>query len=324
MWRYAGATMCGRYVINDDAGALADYFGVDRVVTDPLDRSYNVAPTEEVYGVAEHGGARLLGVFRWGLIPHWARDRKGPLNINARAETVATRPAFRDSLRRKRCIIPASGFFEWGPKATGRRPYYVTMADRRPMGFAGIWASWRDPDSGDGCGADHNHPRQRGPLLDPYEDAGDPRAARLGSVAGPRHQITGSWWSPLNINARAETVATRPAFRDSLRRKRCIIPASGFFEWGPKATGRRPYYVTMADRRPMGFAGIWASWRDPDSGEWMRSCAIITTRANEALSSIHTRMPVILEPHGGICGWTATSDHPSWWSPYWRRSPPIG
>ncbi len=180
MWRYAGATMCGRYVINDDAGALADYFGVDRVVTDPLDRSYNVAPTEEVYGVAEHGGARLLGVFRWGLIPHWARDRKGPLNINARAETVATRPAFRDSLRRKRCIIPASGFFEWGPKATGRRPYYVTMADRRPMGFA----------------------------------------------------------------------------------------------------------------------GIWASWRDPDSGEWIRSCAIITTYANEALSSIHTRMPVILEPHG--------------------------
>ena len=173
-----GTTMCGRYVINEDAGVLADFFAVDRVVTDPLAHSYNVAPTDEVYGVAEHEESRLLGVFRWGLIPHWARDRKGPLNINARAETVATKASFRDSLRLKRCILPAGGFFEWGPKAAGRRPYYITMADRRPMAFA----------------------------------------------------------------------------------------------------------------------GIWASWKDPESQEWIRSCAIITTRANETLASIHTRMPVILRP----------------------------
>ena len=139
--------MCGRYVINEDAGFLADYFGVDRVVTDPLAYSYNVAPTDEVYGVAEHRGERMLGVFRWGLIPHWARDRKGPLNINARAETVATRPAFRDSLRRRRCLVPAGGFFEWGPKDQGRRPHYVTMAEDRPMAFAGIWSPWRDPET---------------------------------------------------------------------------------------------------------------------------------------------------------------------------------
>ena len=133
--------------MSEDPRFLADYFGVDRVVTDPLERSYNVAPTDEVYAVAEHEASRRLGMFRWGLIPHWATDRKGPLNINARAETVATRPAFRDSLRRKRCLLPASGFFEWGPKASGRRPYYVTLTDRRPMAFAGIWASWRDPES---------------------------------------------------------------------------------------------------------------------------------------------------------------------------------
>lgn len=139
--------MCGRYVINEDAAFLADYFRVDRVVTDRLTYSYNVAPTDEVYGVAEHRGTRMLGVFRWGLIPHWAQDRKGPLNINARAETVATRPAFRDSLRRRRCLLPAGGFFEWGPKDQGRRPFYVTMADHRPMAFAGIWSSWRDPET---------------------------------------------------------------------------------------------------------------------------------------------------------------------------------
>ena len=139
--------MCGRYVINEDPDVLADYFGVHRVVTEPLRHSYNVAPTDEVYGVAEHQGDRLLGVFRWGLIPHWARDRKGPLNINARAETVATKPTFRDPLRRHRCLLPAGGFFEWTPKTRGRQPYYVTMADRSPMAFAGIWASWRDPET---------------------------------------------------------------------------------------------------------------------------------------------------------------------------------
>ena len=147
MEQYPDSAMCGRYVINEDPDVLAGYFGVDRVVTEPLRHSYNVAPTDEVYGVAEHEGDRLLGVFRWGLIPHWARDRKGPLNINARAETVAVKPTFRDSLRRHRCILPAGGFFEWTPKTHGRQPYYVTMADRSPMAFAGIWASWRDPET---------------------------------------------------------------------------------------------------------------------------------------------------------------------------------
>ncbi len=144
---YPGNPMCGRYVINEDPDSLAAYFGVDRVVAEPLRHSYNVAPTDEVYGVAEHKEDRLLGVFRWGLIPHWARDRKGPLNINARAETIAAKPSFRDSLRRRRCIIPAGGFFEWSPKSRGRQPYYVTMADGSPMAFAGIWASWKDPET---------------------------------------------------------------------------------------------------------------------------------------------------------------------------------
>ena len=86
--------MCGRYVINEDPSTLADFFRVDRTVTEPIDISYNVAPTDQVYGVAEHDGERQLGRFRWGLIPHWAKDTKGPLNINARAESVATTPAW--------------------------------------------------------------------------------------------------------------------------------------------------------------------------------------------------------------------------------------
>jgi len=140
--------MCGRYVISSDPARYADYFGVQDIATESLDPSYNVAPTDQVYAVAEHDGERLLGQFRWGLIPHWSKDRKGPLNINARAESVATKPTFRDSFRRKRCILPADGFFEWEPKERGRPPHYVTMRDDRPMGFAGLWASWKDPESG--------------------------------------------------------------------------------------------------------------------------------------------------------------------------------
>ncbi len=109
--------------------------------------SFNVAPTDQVYAVAEHGGERQIGSFRWGLIPHWAKDRKGPLNINARAESVAGKPTFHESFLRRRCILPADGFFEWEPKEQRMPPHYVTMSNGQPMAFAGIWASWRDPDT---------------------------------------------------------------------------------------------------------------------------------------------------------------------------------
>lgn len=139
--------MCGRYVRTLEPDALASYLGVDETATERLDPSWNVAPTDPVYAVAEQRGRRLLGAMRWGLIPHWSPDRKGPLNINARAETAAVKPAFRDSLRGKRCLIPADGFYEWEPKQDGRRPHYVTLASGEPMMFAGIWAAWRDPES---------------------------------------------------------------------------------------------------------------------------------------------------------------------------------
>jgi putative SOS response-associated peptidase YedK len=137
--------MCGRYVITEDPSTLANYFKVERTVTDTFDVSYNVAPTDPVLAIAEHDGIRQMGSFRWGLVPHWAKDTKGPLNINARAETVATKSSFRDSFRRKRCIVPATGFFEWEPKDRGRLPHYIRLTGDRPMAFAGIWASWKDP-----------------------------------------------------------------------------------------------------------------------------------------------------------------------------------
>lgn len=131
-----------------DADDYAEFLAVDRLATESLAPNYNVAPTDPVYTVAEWSGERLLGSMRWGLIPHWSDDRKA-IHINARSETVATAPAFRDSFARKRCLIPADGFYEWEPREAGRTPHWIYRADGYPMAFAGIWATWKDPASGE-------------------------------------------------------------------------------------------------------------------------------------------------------------------------------
>jgi len=132
--------VCGRFSITGDLDFYAEYFGVDEVLTEPLDKSWNVAPTDPVYVVAERDGSRQLGSMKWGLVPHWAKDTR-TIHINARSETVATTAAFRDSFARKRCLIPADGFYEWEPAEDGRTPHWVFRADGHPMVFAGIWAS---------------------------------------------------------------------------------------------------------------------------------------------------------------------------------------
>lgn len=142
--------MCGRFVQTAEPETYASVFHVDRTVTEKLPASYNVAPTDRVYAVAEHDGERLLGSFTWGLIPFWAKDRKiAARNINARAETVTTKPAFRDSFAKRRCLIPADGFYEWQPRPKGKLPHYIYAADHAPLALAGLWSSWRDPDSGE-------------------------------------------------------------------------------------------------------------------------------------------------------------------------------
>lgn len=136
--------MCGRFSITGDLDFYAEYFGVDDVVTEPLERSWNVAPTDPVYVIAEREGSRHLGSMQWGLVPHWAKDTRS-IHINARSETVATTGAFRDSFARKRCLIPADGFYEWESPEKGRTPHWVYRADGHPLVFAGIWAARLDP-----------------------------------------------------------------------------------------------------------------------------------------------------------------------------------
>jgi putative SOS response-associated peptidase YedK len=148
--------MCGRFVAASDPDDLARLFDVDERRTDELAASYNVAPTMPVYAIAEHAARRHLVSFRWGLIPNWAGDPKGASRmINARAETVADKPAYRTALQRRRCLIPADGFYEWrvangrgGTSATGaagRTPFFIHREDGTPLAFAGLWEAWKQP-----------------------------------------------------------------------------------------------------------------------------------------------------------------------------------
>jgi putative SOS response-associated peptidase YedK len=142
--------MCGRFVQAQPPDWYARFLGVDSVRTEALEPSWNVAPTDQVYAVATHQGIRQLGTFNWGLLPFWAKDRKlSAKNINARMETAATKPAFRDSFATRRCLIPADGFYEWERREEGKLPHYFHAADGRTLALAGLWASWRDPTTGE-------------------------------------------------------------------------------------------------------------------------------------------------------------------------------
>ena len=142
--------MCERFVQSHDAAFYADAFQVETIRTEAMPASFNVAPTDQVYAVAEHDGERLLGAFRWGLVPFWAKDLKiGVRNINARAETAAEKPAFRDSFLKRRCLIPADGFYEWQTLPKGKLPHYIYQADGRPLALAGLWSNWKDPEAGE-------------------------------------------------------------------------------------------------------------------------------------------------------------------------------
>ncbi|MBI5157388.1 MAG: SOS response-associated peptidase [Acidimicrobiia bacterium] len=140
--------MCGRFVQAQSAQSYAAHFGAVVSLDEQVKPSWNVAPTDRVYAVAEHDGSRLLGAFRWGLIPWFAKDAKiGSRHINARAETAATAASFKDSFARKRCLIPADGFYEWEKFASGGKlPHFIHHGDGTPLALAGLWSSWKAPD----------------------------------------------------------------------------------------------------------------------------------------------------------------------------------
>lgn len=146
--------MCGRFVSASPPDEIARYFDA-AAPEHALDPSYNVAPTNDVYAVYETGGVRRLDAFHWGFVPHWAKDPSvGNRMINARAETLATKNAFKPALRKRRCIIPADGFYEWRkvPGQKVKQPQFIHRADDRPLAFAGLWSIWSPPASGEDAG----------------------------------------------------------------------------------------------------------------------------------------------------------------------------
>ena len=133
--------MCGRFTLTTNLGAIAKRFGVSRFLEEVGPR-YNIAPTQTVI-VVNDDGTRHLTQMQWGLIPSWAKDPAiGNRMINARAETVATKPTFRVALRKRRCLIPADGFYEWKPTGRRKQPVYIALKSREPFGFAGLWEVW--------------------------------------------------------------------------------------------------------------------------------------------------------------------------------------
>jgi putative SOS response-associated peptidase YedK len=163
--------MCGRYASARKRIELLEEFSVQRdKVAEPLQPDYNVAPTKPVYAVVDRAeiaddatgrdgvgagdvaaGAgsveRELRVMRWGLVPFWAKDvRIGSRMINARAETVAEKPAFRRAFAKRRCLLPADGYYEWQQQpGAAKQPIYISRTDGRPLAFAGLYELWRDP-----------------------------------------------------------------------------------------------------------------------------------------------------------------------------------
>jgi putative SOS response-associated peptidase YedK len=138
--------MCGRFTLRTSPAEIAEIFALLR--EPELVPRYNIAPTQQVAAIRPAGGGRELSMLAWGLVPAWSKSPKGgPPLINARGESVATKPSFRDAFRKRRCLIPADGFYEWkktGPRS--KQPYYIRVRGGRPFAFAGLWEHWEAAD----------------------------------------------------------------------------------------------------------------------------------------------------------------------------------
>ncbi len=166
--------MCGRYTLTATPAAVARHF--ELAAAPELAPRYNIAPTQPVPVVrTSRKGERRLELRVWGLVPHWARDPAlGPRLINARCESVATRSAFRDAFRRRRCLVPADGFYEWQARPKRRRPHHLHLAGNALFAFAGLYERWRG--AGEDVGAGDASPLDTCTVI---TTAADERVGRL-------------------------------------------------------------------------------------------------------------------------------------------------
>ena len=135
--------MCGRFAVTDSKEKIMNVFQIQRseVLLEPR---YNICPSQEIPVIIYEEGLRRLEPRQWGLIPFWSKSPK-PI-INARAETASVKPAFREAFRKRRCLIPSSGFFEWAIEDEIKQPYFISLKDKSPMAFAGLCEEWSNPE----------------------------------------------------------------------------------------------------------------------------------------------------------------------------------
>lgn len=141
--------MCGRFVGFRNFEQLKQYFPIDEAKCEAVE-NYNVAPTQQILAIARLDGSNVLDKYHWGLVPFWAKDTTiGYKMINARSETIATKPSFREAFKKRRCLILADGFYEWKGKKGDKQPMFITLPDESPFAFAGLWEIWHDKQSPD-------------------------------------------------------------------------------------------------------------------------------------------------------------------------------
>jgi len=140
--------MCGRFAFYSPHEAIVRLFGV--ATASEIEPRWNIAPTRFIATVREVGGPREVAMLYWGLVPSWAKEKAiGARMINARSETLAEKPSFRNAFRRRRCLVLADGYYEWQRTGATKQPYFIAFDDGQPFGMAGLWERWRDPASGE-------------------------------------------------------------------------------------------------------------------------------------------------------------------------------
>ena len=138
--------MCGRFVGYRSLDELKGFFPIDKSACDAIS-NYNVAPSQEILAIARYESENWLVKFHWGLVPFWAKDISiGNRMINARSESVAEKPSFRNAFRKRRCLIIADGFYEWKGEKGRKQPMFITSTDHKPFAFAGLWETWKKDD----------------------------------------------------------------------------------------------------------------------------------------------------------------------------------
>jgi putative SOS response-associated peptidase YedK len=212
--------MCGRFALTTPPDVIARWYELmQRLEFGPR---YNIAPTQPIVAVRNNANQQREGVMlRWGLVPFWAKDPSiGSRLINARSESAAEKPSFREAMKKRRCLIPASGFYEWKKIGGAKQPYYITREDRDVLTFAGLWEFWKDKDTGEAiesctiltttANKSLHHLHERMPVLLPREawqqwldvEQYDPK--KLSKLLKPEPE---KGWTILPVNRRVNSPA---------------------------------------------------------------------------------------------------------------------